>query len=333
MREFFSLDGSFNKYGGMLADTIVLSLMWLVFSIPVFTIGATTTAMFYVSTRRIANREGYITSDFWAAFKENFKKATVLWLMVMFAVFLLIFNIMNIEAVGVLRTFIFPAQIIVLIITVFMTIYIFPITARFDMGLMQTLKSAFFMANRHLLTTISCVALLVAAVTATLMFPPFLFVGPGAYAMLSSIMLVKVFKKYRPEMDRDPVIELQEIEAMKAEARRKALIGTYAERGEDEGTDGNNNEPTVIDAVAETQTEESKTFTVFRDGRIIELEAPSRLAEDLKYGRFNMKKYVCVVCGYVYDEEAENGVTFESLADDYACPVCAVGKDQFEEEK
>ncbi len=43
-------------------------------------------------------------------------------------------------------------------------------------------------------------------------------------------------------------------------------------------------------------------------------------------------KYVCTVCGYVYDEEAE-GKKFEELPDDYECPLCSVGKDMFEEEK
>ncbi len=42
-------------------------------------------------------------------------------------------------------------------------------------------------------------------------------------------------------------------------------------------------------------------------------------------------KYVCKVCGYVYDEDAE-GVKFDALPEDYACPLCAVGKDQFEKE-
>jgi len=42
-------------------------------------------------------------------------------------------------------------------------------------------------------------------------------------------------------------------------------------------------------------------------------------------------KYVCKVCGYVYDEEAE-GTLFAELGDDYTCPLCAVGKDEFEEE-
>ena len=38
-----------------------------------------------------------------------------------------------------------------------------------------------------------------------------------------------------------------------------------------------------------------------------------------------MEKYVCVVCGWVYD-----GVKFEDQPADYVCPICGVGKDQFE---
>lgn len=52
-----------------------------------------------------------------------------------------------------------------------------------------------------------------------------------------------------------------------------------------------------------------------------------------------MKKYVCTVCGYVYDEAAgdpDNGIApgtpFADLPDDWECPLCGVGKDDFEEE-
>ena len=53
-----------------------------------------------------------------------------------------------------------------------------------------------------------------------------------------------------------------------------------------------------------------------------------------------MQKYVCTVCGYVYDPavgDADSGVAagtaFEKIPDDWACPVCAVGKDMFEPEQ
>lgn len=45
-----------------------------------------------------------------------------------------------------------------------------------------------------------------------------------------------------------------------------------------------------------------------------------------------MDKYVCTVCGYVYDPEENDGVKFEDLADDYVCPLCGVGKDMFEKQ-
>ncbi len=42
-------------------------------------------------------------------------------------------------------------------------------------------------------------------------------------------------------------------------------------------------------------------------------------------------KYTCKVCGYVYDEETEK-LPFDKLPEDYECPLCSVGKDQFEKE-
>ena len=52
-----------------------------------------------------------------------------------------------------------------------------------------------------------------------------------------------------------------------------------------------------------------------------------------------MKKYVCDVCGWVYDEELGDpdnsiapGTKFEDLDEDFVCPLCGVGKDMFSEE-
>ncbi len=52
-----------------------------------------------------------------------------------------------------------------------------------------------------------------------------------------------------------------------------------------------------------------------------------------------MKTWTCIVCGYTYDPELgdpDNGVApgtpFENLPEDWVCPVCGAGKDQFEED-
>ena len=52
-----------------------------------------------------------------------------------------------------------------------------------------------------------------------------------------------------------------------------------------------------------------------------------------------MQKYRCVVCDWIYDPEEgdpDNGVApgtkFEDIPDDWECPLCGAGKDEFEEE-
>jgi rubredoxin len=63
------------------------------------------------------------------------------------------------------------------------------------------------------------------------------------------------------------------------------------------------------------------------------------LIQYFQLGEETMKKYVCDLCGYVYDPAAgdpDNGVApgtpFEKLPDDWVCPLCGVGKDQFSPE-
>lgn len=63
-------------------------------------------------------------------------------------------------------------------------------------------------------------------------------------------------------------------------------------------------------------------------------DVPDQTQEGKEESR--MKKYVCNICGYVYDPEVgdpdggiEPGTAFEDIPDDWVCPVCGVGKDQF----
>lgn len=237
MREFFSLEGTFNKYAGFVADMVILSFIWIFFSIPFVTIGASTTALFYVATRRISNREGYITSDFWAAFKSNFWRATLLWLIIFVIAAVIVINMLlmltNFEALmysmGTIGHVVLPAQAIILLQVIFIANFIFPVTARFDMGFKATLKSSFFLANRHLLTSILCFGIIVGLVALSLAWQPLIIFAPGIYAMGTSYLIMKVFKKHRPEMDKDPMLEIQEFERQRDEERRLAALGIKKE--------------------------------------------------------------------------------------------------------
>lgn len=64
-----------------------------------------------------------------------------------------------------------------------------------------------------------------------------------------------------------------------------------------------------------------------------------RILKKFNLEEFIMKKYVCDVCGWIYDEAEgypEGGIApgtkWEDVAEDFECPLCNVGKDQFSEE-
>ena len=238
MRDFFSLDGTFNRYGSYIADTFILSLLWIVFSLPIVTVGASTTAMFYVATRRIANREGYISTDFWTAFKANFKKATIVWMVVLVIAAILVFNITHIDVMGDMAGVMYMAQLVLLLFVAMLSVYIFPILARFDMGIIQSLKSSFFMALRHLFTTMSCLFLLFGLVWMAVGPVIVMFLlAPGIYGMVASYFIMRVFRKYRPDIDPDPMVELQAIESRKADERR--LANKSSEESDEDSTNIN----------------------------------------------------------------------------------------------
>ena len=70
------------------------------------------------------------------------------------------------------------------------------------------------------------------------------------------------------------------------------------------------------------------------------METNSQSDTTKEEGEKNMKKYVCTVCNYVYDPavgDPDNGIApgtaFEDIPEDWVCPLCGVGKDQFEVEE
>ena len=85
-RGFFMLSGLFNydnpvwRFIGKFWDVLILNVLWLVCSIPIVTIGASTTAMYYVTLKLARDEDGYTIRSFFKSFKENFRQATVIWL-------------------------------------------------------------------------------------------------------------------------------------------------------------------------------------------------------------------------------------------------------------
>ena len=69
----FNLDNKFFNVMNKVADGFFLCILWTVFSLPVFTLGAATTALYYVVHKSLRGNRGYVWKGFWYFFKSNFK--------------------------------------------------------------------------------------------------------------------------------------------------------------------------------------------------------------------------------------------------------------------
>ena len=80
MNRIFSYDSKFSRVVIKLCYACFLNLLWMLCSIPIITIGASTTALWYAGLKIIREQEYNAAGLFFRSFKQNFKQATVLWL-------------------------------------------------------------------------------------------------------------------------------------------------------------------------------------------------------------------------------------------------------------
>lgn len=76
----FSIEGPIWRFFNFVYNLVVLHVLWIVYSLPVFTIGASTTALYYSCMKMLRTNEGYIHRNFHHSFKQNFKQSTIIWL-------------------------------------------------------------------------------------------------------------------------------------------------------------------------------------------------------------------------------------------------------------
>ena len=187
---------------GKIGDMICLNVMWLICCIPIITIGASTTALYTVMLRMVKNEEGYIFRGFLKAFKSNFKQSTLIWLILLLLgiVWTVDFRVAGFMPgmAGIILSAIFLALGFILLSVM---IYIFPLTARYENGIKATFKNALILTVAKLPYTFLMVAIVVAAVFAslwsafTLLFslPLWLFFGVSLIVWINSYILRRVF--------------------------------------------------------------------------------------------------------------------------------------------
>ena len=208
MGGLFSLENPIMQLLNKIIDCIFLSILWVIFSIPIITIGASTSALYYTANKAIRNSRGYVWQQFWKGFKSSFKQSTILW--IIFAVIgLILYNDIKIvqmfvEAGNMSGNLATAAQaffIVVLVIEAIVLIYILVYVARFAAPLKAVVKNCFFMAFRHLLKTICIVAVVGVAGFIIWLVPLTVFLLPTFTAVCLTYLFEPVFARYMSEED------------------------------------------------------------------------------------------------------------------------------------
>ena len=201
MDRFFNFDNGFMRTMSKLYDIIFLSVLWIVFSLPIVTVGASTTALYYTTVKVIRHERDYIWQSFWNAFKDNFISATIFWFMLMAIYMILGINIwMCITAFGEVAGMIMQGIYMFLTLLIsLMAVYIFPVQSRYLMPKKQILKLCLFMGIKHLPYSAGMVTIGVAALISVYLITPLILVMPVAATLFISFFMERILKKYMPK--------------------------------------------------------------------------------------------------------------------------------------
>lgn len=200
----FSQESFLMRFLNLVADIVVLHFLWVIFSLPIVTIGASTTALYYSCMKRIRTNEGYIAKNFFKSFKSNFLQSTIIWLIMAGVGILLFVDIrIGMSVKGFMGRTMVAANSFLLIPYTFIFLYIFPVQAKFENKTAANFKNAFLMSIQNLHYTLLLIIISGSFVFLTLFFRPFigfmLACGISTLCYLLSGIFVIIFRKYIPE--------------------------------------------------------------------------------------------------------------------------------------
>jgi len=188
-------------------DALLISILWAILCIPVFTIGASSAALHRVAHNWMRNRSECTVRHFWEAFLSNFKGGTVIWLILLVPLAVILFNahavwIVQVEASSLASWLI----LISAVLWVATATYAFSLQAIFENKPLRTVTNALRIAASYIITTLILVAMFAAAMVLTWLIPIGIVLFVPICIFLSARPIWGVFRKVMemPDVKTDP---------------------------------------------------------------------------------------------------------------------------------
>ena len=205
----FKFDSPVMQFMGKVADMIILNLLTLILSIPIVTFGAAYTAKYYVSMKIIRGDEGTLFKPYFKAFKDNFKQATIIWMIQLVILILLGIDWLWIytKGFGNVNEIYMVLLALLTCFVIFITATIFPFIARFEMTIKEAFKGAGLFSFLYFIKLAFIFALEVITIVASVWYaswlPAILLFGTTTSFYFMNLTLIKGFKKLEAKVEKD----------------------------------------------------------------------------------------------------------------------------------
>lgn len=205
MKDLFNLNSRVMQGLAMVTNLVALNILWLICCVPIFTIGAATTALYHTIFQYHTHQDDEIFRPFFRAFRANFKQATLLWMLSLLAMGLLAFDLVYLLSWG-LGTAVLFLLIVCAVFVLGIQLHLFPLIARFDMNTKPLLHTSASLSILHLPTTLLAL-ILYGLPFAVFAYDPMLFFQTGILwvgiwfslvAYINGRILLKVWQKHLP---------------------------------------------------------------------------------------------------------------------------------------
>ena len=166
------------------------------------------TALHYVALKIVRNEEGYIVKGFFKSFKENFKQATIIWLILLAVMFILLGDLIIFIYSGInFPSWLKIVLLVAAILIVFATMHVFPLLSRFENSVKNTYKNSLLMGILAFPKTILMMVCWVIPVAIAIFLPqlmPVVFCfGISGPAVLCAMLYNGTFKRFEPQEEEE----------------------------------------------------------------------------------------------------------------------------------
>lgn len=196
--KMFAFDSPLMNALNKISDLMWLTILAVICCIPVVTAGASLTALHYMALKMVRDEETYIARGFFKSFKENFKQATAIWLLLLLAMGIIIGDfIITWNMAGVFYQVLRAVFTVVGLLLLFEFAFVFPVLSKFANSVKVTMKNALVISIVQFPKTIIMILMPVALVVLIWFFPVLvpivMLFGMGGCAFLAAKMYNKFF--------------------------------------------------------------------------------------------------------------------------------------------